>query len=373
MENIQQFFGSIIAYLFALHSSFVLMKAIYMIIFTLIGYFVADVFFRKMYKRLNSEKRRAYKSFFGYTRRPVKALILLLGFTLALESVTPDAYEVANIIITDIRVIGVIFILIRFMLRLISVYEDYLTGKSKREDSKLDKMTVDAITKLLRVTLFVVASLVLMQSLGLGIGGLLALGGAGGIGISLAAKDLLSNFFGAIMIYADKPFRVGETIRSPDREIAGTVEAIGWRLTKIRTFDKRLLLVPNSAFNIVSIENFAKMSHRRIREIVRIRYADIAKVTKITAQIKQMLEKHEGIDHSQTTIVNIEQFGENGIDILIYTFTHTVAWAEFYEVKQDVLCEVEKVINKNGASIAIPVRNITVTNSSTGNANSGVA
>lgn len=358
MENLFNFFEYLVLCFMSLHNSLPLMKAIYIIFFTLLGYFAADIFFRKMHKRMSKSEKKAYQSFFSYTRRPAKALVLLLGFTLALESITPDSYEITNKVIIDIRIIGVILILMRFVLRLISVYEDYLIGRSKREESKLDKMTVDAMIKLLRITLFIVGSLVLMQSLGLGIGGLLALGGAGGIGISLAAKDLLSNFFGAIMIYADKPFRVGETIRSPDREISGTVEAIGWRLTKIRTFDKRLLLVPNSAFNLVSIENFAKMSHRRIRDIIRVRYCDIAKVNKITTQIKKMLEDHEGIDASQTTIVNIEQFGENGIDILIYAFTYTVGWAEFYEVKQDVLCKAEKIINKNGAQIALPVREI---------------
>lgn len=362
MEILHNVFQYLVAVFVSLHNSLPLMKAIYMIFFSLLGYFAADIFFRKMHKRMSRSSNKAYRSFFSYTRRPAKALILLLGFTLALEAITPDSYEITNKVITDIRIIGVILILMRFILRLISVYEEYLTVKTDREDSKLDKMTVDAVAKLLRITLFIVASLVLMQSLGLGIGGLLALGGAGGIGISLAAKDLLSNFFGAIMIYADKPFRVGETIRSPDREISGTVEAIGWRLTKIRTFDKRLLLVPNSAFNLVSIENFAKMSHRRIRDIIKVRYCDIAKVNKLTAQIKKMLEDHEGIDTSQTTIVNIEQFGENGVDILIYAFTYTVGWAEFYEVKQDILCKAEKIINQNGAQIALPVREINVHN-----------
>jgi len=81
-----------------------------------------------------------------------------------------------------------------------------------------------------------------MQTLGYSISGVLAFGGIGGIAVGFAARDLLANFFGGFMIYMDRPFDVGDWIRSPDQEIEGTVEKIGWRLTTIRTFDKRPLV-----------------------------------------------------------------------------------------------------------------------------------
>ena len=87
----------------------------------------------------------------------------------------------------------------------------------------------------------------------------MAFGGIGGIAIGFAAKDLLANFFGALMIFLDRPFSIGDWIRSPDREIEGVVEDIGWRSTKIRTFDKRPLFIPNSAFASLTVENASKM------------------------------------------------------------------------------------------------------------------
>ena len=116
----------------------------------------------------------------------------------------------------------------------------------------------------------------ILQSLGVSVSGLLAFGGIGGIAVGFAARDLLANFLGGLSIYLDRPFTVGDWIRSPDREIEGTVEEIGWRMTRIRTFDQRPLYVPNSIFASVALENPSRMNNRRIYETLGIRYEDAA-------------------------------------------------------------------------------------------------
>ena len=103
-----------------------------------------------------------------------------------------------------------------------------------------------------------IAILLIMQELGLSISGLLAFGGVGGLIVGLAAKDLLSNFFGGMMIFFDRPFRVGEFIKSPDRNIEGIVEKIGWRLTVVRTFSKNVLY-SNTAFSSIIVENATRI------------------------------------------------------------------------------------------------------------------
>ena len=84
--------------------------------------------------------------------------------------------------------------------------------------------------------------------------------------MGFAAKDVLANFFGTLMLLVDKPFVVGDWIRSPDREIEGTVEDVGWRTTRIRTFDRRPLYVPNANFASLTVENPQRMENRRIYE-----------------------------------------------------------------------------------------------------------
>ena len=205
---------------------------------------------------------------------------------------------------------------------------------------------MDAISKLARISAGITASLMILQTLGLSISGVLAFGGVGGIAIGFAAKDLLSNFFGGLFVYLDRPFAVGDWVRSPDREIEGTVENIGWRVTRIRTFDKRPLYIPNSIFSQIAVENPSRMSNRRIKETIGIRYDDASKIEIIINQVKEMLKDHPEIDTAKTLIVNFNCFAPSSLDFFIYTFTKTTDWIKFHEVKQNVLLKIIKIIEE---------------------------
>jgi MscS family membrane protein len=153
---------------------------------------------------------------------------------------------------------------------------------------------------------------------------------------------------------------VGEWIRSPDKDIEGTVEEIGWRLTRIRTFDKRPLFVPNAVFAQIGVENASRMSHRRIKETVGVRYDDVAVVAPIVSDIRAMLRAHPEIAQDQTLIVNFLQFAASSLDIMIYTFTNTTKWVEFHEVKQDVMLKIADIVASHGAEMAFPTRTLHV-------------
>ncbi|HEY9120256.1 MAG TPA: mechanosensitive ion channel domain-containing protein, partial [Marinobacter sp.] len=142
------------------------------------------------------------------------------------------------------------------------------------------------------------------------------------------------------------------------RNIEGTVEHIGWRLTTLRTFDKRPLYVPNAVFTTISVENPSRMLNRRIYETIGIRYADVSGMAEIVAEIRTMLENHEDIDQDQTIIVNFLAFNASSLDIMIYTFTKTIEWVRFHEVKQDVLLKISDIIEGHGAEVAFPTRTL---------------
>jgi MscS family membrane protein len=194
----------------------------------------------------------------------------------------------------------------------------------------------------------------ILQTLGVSISGVLAFGGIGGIAIGFAAKDLLANFFGGMMIYLDKPFKVGDWIRSPDRQIEGTVETIGWRQTVIRTFDQRPLYVPNSAFANIAVENPSRMRNRRIYETIGLRYEDAPMMQQIVEDVKGMLEDDPEIDTSRTLMVNFNAYAPSSLDFFIYTFSKTTDWVEFHGVKQKILLKVLEIITGHGAEIAFP-------------------
>lgn len=255
---------------------------------------------------------------------------------------------------------ALVILLTWFVQRLIRGTEHEVLDESRGRTKSLDRASVRATAKLLRVAMWIIAGLMVLQTLGVSVSGLLAFGGIGGIAVGFAAKDLLANFFGGLSIYLDRPFTTGDWIRSPDKEIEGTVEDIGWRLTRIRTFDQRPLYVPNAVFSQVSVENPSRMHNRRIHETIGLRYSDAGKVRAVIDQVRSMLENHEEIDKSRTLIVNFVSFGPSSLDFFIYTFTKTTDWVKFHAIKQDVLLEVLAIVHAAGADVAFPTTTVDI-------------
>lgn len=282
---------------------------------------------------------------------PTSVLIWVMGVTFAAD-VMDFQYSVV------VRELVVILVITWVAVKFISFVEKNIIISAETSGRFVDKTTAHAITQLLRISVVISAILVALQTMGVNISAVLAFGGIGGIAVGFAAKDLLANFFGGLMIFLDRPFSVGDWIRSPDQEIEGTVENISWRLTRIRTFDKRPLYIPNSTFTKISVENPSRMTNRRIYETIGLRYDDIDKVDVILKDIKTMLQTHPDIDQGQTLMVNFNAFAASSLDFFIYTFTETTHWHEFHEIKQDVLLKVSEIINKHGAEIAFPTQTL---------------
>ena len=257
-----------------------------------------------------------------------------------------------------VRDVGIITIIAWFLWRLVNNIRQNFELKAKERGKPVDVTTADAVSKLLRASIIITSSLVVLQTLGFSVSGVLAFGGIGGIAVGFAAKDMLANFFGGLMIYMDRPFEVGNWVRSPDRDIEGTVEHIGWRLTRIRTFDKRPLYIPNATFTTIAVENPSRMSNRRIYETIGIRYEDAAKMRAIVGEVEAMLHAHPDIDTDLTLMVNFNKFAASSLDFFIYTFTKTTHWEEFHRIKQDVLLKVYDIIAAHGAEIAFPTSTI---------------
>ncbi|WP_417545155.1 mechanosensitive ion channel family protein [Marinobacter sp.] len=296
-------------------------------------------------------------------RSPVVAFVWLQGVYWAAE--VAHRYSSAEIFKANETVlkVGFIYIFVWTLLRAVKAIESILISPVKMK-KPMDYTTVNAVSKLLRAVVIITAVLISLQSLGYSISGVLAFGGVGGIAVGFAAKDLLANFFGGFIIHLDRPFKVGDWVRSPDRNIEGTVEHIGWRLTTIRTFDKRPLYVPNATFTTIAVENPSRMTNRRISEIIGIRYADVSEMATIVADIRSMLEEHEDIDSKQTLIVNFLAFNHSSLDIMVYAFTKTTQWVRYHEVKQDVLLKISDIIVGHGGEVAFPTQTLHISDDS---------
>lgn len=309
---------------------------------------VFDLIQKKIFGRLEKREHQFWtKTFIEAAPAPLSLIAWAIGLSFActvVQNETPIAIFTA---IPSIRKVAGILAIGWFLIRLIARGEKNLPHVN-------DRTTVDAVSKVLRASAIITTLLVVLQTLGFSVSGVLAFGGLGGIAVGFAAKDMLANFFGAFMIYWDRPFKVGDWVQSTEREIEGYVEHIGWRLTCIRSFEKRPIYVPNSLFSTITLTNVTRMTHRRIKEIIGVRYDDASRINGITSEIEQMLINHPGIDETQFLVVNFQEFGPSSLNILVYTFTHATGWKEHLNVKQEILLKINEIITAHGAQIAFP-------------------
>ena len=290
--------------------------------------------------------------------KPFTFLVWIMGIIYALEFINNDIefISISTDLISNVKRTGIIIVIALFLISISKNFQIAVIHKNKLNNVDIDESTYEAITKIIRLSVIIISGLIILQTFGFSVSGVLAFGGIGGVAVGFAAKDMLANFFGGLMIYLDRPFRKGDWIRSPDRELEGTVENIGWRQTAIRNFKKNIIYIPNSIFMNIIVENPSRMTHRRIREIIGLRYKDMSKMEKIVNEVKEMITNHDQIDHKQITIVNFDSYNDSSIDFFVNTFANTTEWVKYHEIKQDVLMKVGEIIEKNGAEIAFPTR-----------------
>ncbi|WP_062269943.1 mechanosensitive ion channel family protein [Endozoicomonas arenosclerae] len=306
-------------------------------------------------------------------RKPVNMLIWVIGICWSIDVISKATDSVLIDGLSNLRDVIIITLVGWSIIRFIRQLERNFLNPTLTGNKPNDPTTVVAIGRLIRIVVIITCVLVVLQSLGYSISGLLAFGGVGGLAVGFAAKDMLANFFGGLMIYLDKPFRVGDWIRSPDKNIEGTVEYIGWRQTRIRTFDKRPLYVPNATFANISVENPSRMENRRIKETIGLRYQDGAKLETIINEIRQYLQNNDEITKDKILMVNFTSFGASSLDFFIYCFTCTTDWAEFHRVKQDVLVKVMEIIHSHDADIAFPTQTLDLPEELIANASSDMS
>jgi MscS family membrane protein len=290
-------------------------------------------------------------------RMPAEFLAVITGLYLAfallqLPAAPVDLQLMASAVIKFL----IAFVIAWALYNLVDVLDALLQQWAGRTDTDLDNHLLPFVRKSLRVFIVVMAIVMVVQNLGYSISGLLASLGIGGLAIALAAKDALSNIFGSIMILLDRPFAIGDWVQTG--ELEGTVEEIGFRSTKIRTFAKTLITVPNSVLMNMPINNYSRMPKRRIKMNVGITYATgPERMRQAVAAIRRMLREHPAIDQ-EFLLVNFTDFGASSLDIMVYCFTGSTVWQEYLDARQDVCLKIMDILEGLGLEIAFPSRSL---------------
>lgn len=288
------------------------------------------------------------------TRRPLGWLINVLGVYLAVMILQlPPGLQAGVILI--LHTVGVVFVawMLYNAVEVVSIALDRFT---ERTDSQMDDHLVPLVRKILRISIIIVTIITIIQQWGYDVTSLIAGLGLGGLAFALAAQQTLANLFGSLMIFTDRPFTLGDWIKTSHGE--GVVEEIGLRSTKIRTFTKSLISVPNADIASAPVENFAYMNLRRLKTTIGLTYSTTPEqVEYIVEGIKDLIRAEEGM-YQEAFYVNFVEFGGSSLDIMIYAFTETTNWGEFLAIRQRFYLNIMKLVHSAGSDFAFPSQSL---------------
>jgi len=289
--------------------------------------------------------------------KPAGWLVLVIGIILALHALQPADEAWAIITLMD-RVGRAASIILGawFLLRLLDGMSAYFAARARQTESPLDDQLVPFVTKTLKIFIVITAVLVVAQNMGYSVSGLIASLGIGGIAVAMAARDTIANVFGSIMILVDRPFTVGDWIRASEFE--GVVEEIGFRSTRIRTFEKTLINVPNSSLANMVIDNIDARSVRRVKMRIGLTYDTTPAQMKAAIRgIEEILQNHPGVDRD-FSLVKFDEFADSSLSIFLYYFTASKAWEEYLQVRQEVNLAIMQLLEGLGLEFAFPSRTV---------------
>ncbi len=350
MEKLNQFLNEIFLgvpiYKWALAVLIFLLFLLFRKIFTLIIVKTLRVI-------VSRTKTRIDDKFLELIESPLKFLFIVLGIWAFFDTLGVEN-DLTQHTIRSLFIINIFWIFFNG----VYVFREEIDKFAEKFGKELSMEVASFINKSLKAFIVILGIVAILQEWGINVSALLASMGLGGLAFALAAKDTAANLFGGLSILADRTFKIGDWVLI-DGKIEGIVEDIGIRTTKIRTFEKSLITVPNSVIANSPVENFSRRENRRIKLLVGLTY-DTPKETiqKIVKEIKQMLLDHPHIDKNLTLLVNFYEFADSSLNIFVYCYADTANWSKWLDIKEDVQLKIMEIVEKNGSSFAFPSQSI---------------
>ena len=284
---------------------------------------------------------------------PARTLLWTLLLSFCIDLIARELH-LENIFfwITPLRNTAIIFIVAWFFLRWKKIFYSALEGQRLKGQSSLDPISMDVLGKLFTIGVLFISLLIFLQLFGLDIVPFITLGGIGAAALGLAARDMIANFFGGLMLYMTRPFSRDDFVELPGKKMGGTIEEIGWYFTTMRDLHKRPIYIPNSVFTTELVVNVSRMSHRRVEESIGLRHIDRTKVEPIVEKIRHLLQQHPDIDQHQAIDVFLSTLSPYALKIDIGAYTLSIQYGEFMATKQKLLLEIYQIIITAGAAFS---------------------
>ncbi|HIQ31090.1 MAG TPA: mechanosensitive ion channel family protein [Aquifex aeolicus] len=286
--------------------------------------------------------------------KPIGFLIVVVGIGLSMFSLSVESVVILRVVKSLL-----IFTAGWAFFNLVRVFEDRFYAFAEKFGKELSKEIGGFLVKLSKAFILLMVSVAILQEWGINVSALLASLGLLGLAVSLAAKDTLENIISGFVLLLDKPILSGET--GEVAGVQGTVEEIGLRSTKIRTFDNTLVSIPNKEVINQNINNWSRRETRRVRTYIGLVYSTTREqMENILRDIREMLATHPRVSKEYSFYVYFENFGDSSLNILLQYHTDTPDYGEYLEIVEDINLRIMEIVERNGSSFAFPSRSIYV-------------
>ncbi len=291
-----------------------------------------------------------------HIRRPFE--IILISFILSITYTNLQLPVEINFYIHNFLRILISIGLVWLLYNLSDVFARYLTSFTASTTNQLDDQLIPLVRKTLRFFIVVMGVILILQNNGYNVASLIAGLGIGGLAVALAARETLANFFGSITIILDKPFRVGDWVKIGSEE--GTVEEVGFRSTRIRTFYNSLVSLPNSKVADTAIDNLGLRKYRRLKLLLGLTYSTSPQQMEAFVEgIKALVKSNEHIRQDYYE-VHFNNFGPHSLDVLVYIFFDVPDWSTELQQRHNFLLTILEVAKEVGVEFAFPTQTLHV-------------
>lgn len=290
------------------------------------------------------------KKYVAPVAKPLSILIIF-PILLLLTPVIQLPITINSYIMFTLKALWPVFLTI-VVYRLIDLLGMYMTKLADKTESTLDDQLVPMVRKALKIFVIIIGGLAILVNLNIDILPLLTGLSIGGLAFALAAQDTLKNFFGSLMIFLDKPFQIGDWITSGD--IDGTVEEVGFRATRIRTFRNSLTYVPNGKIADSMVDNHGLRNHRRFYTQIAVTYDTPPDLINVFVDgLREIVNNHPHTLKSNYHVY-LNNMADSSLNVMFYIFFEVPTWGEELRCRHEVLIEIIQLAENLGVSFAFP-------------------
>ncbi|PKN57054.1 MAG: mechanosensitive ion channel family protein [Deltaproteobacteria bacterium HGW-Deltaproteobacteria-14] len=306
-------------------------------------------------RRLDQRELGVPRELVARTLSPLGLIVMAIFWVTGLSWVglSPDLHSFFVVIVKFLAA----FALVRFAFRIVDIMSHVLATRAAKTEGRFDDLLVPLFRKSVKVVIFAVGVVFIADVVGISASSLLAGLGLGGLAIALAAQDTVKNFFGSLTVILDRPFEVGDAVIIGG-STEGVVEEVGFRSTRIRTYENSLITLPNATFISAQVDNLGARNWRRLKATIGVTYdTPPDKLRAFTEGLRELIRNHP-LTKKEGYAVYFNGLGASSLDILFITHFETKSFDAAAKGQHDLLLSVVTLASRLGVEFAFPTRTV---------------